>query len=270
MENKQEDAYKCPSFSSYSSDRLVEIAVRVAAGRSNDAIQNGDDEDFQFALVRKDDKEVLVDESICDGQIERVFPVFDRDLLLNNNYGEESGGSKQSESRATAPLGKIFIEDREDRDGDNPVSCWSSEADALENIPEGTYCIWRPKAAEPPPSSLCKKSNSTGSASKRGKFRDLLRSNSEGKDSFVFLTPKNGENKLLEDLGGKAKGKVVKGGGSPSGAGFSRAPSAHEAMYVKNRAINERNKKKSYLPYKRDLVGFFVNANGLGKSFPRF
>ncbi|KAL6518836.1 hypothetical protein OROHE_017589 [Orobanche hederae] len=263
MENKQEDAYKCPSFSSYSSDRLVEIAVRVAAGSSNDAVQNGEDEDFQFALVREDDKEVLAEEFICDGQIESVFPVFDCDLLLNNNCGEESGGSKQSESRATVPFGKIFIEDREEA-SDNPVSFLSSEADALENIPEGTYCVWRPKAADPPPSSLCKKSNSTGSASKRWKFRDLLRSNSEGKNSFVFLTPKNGENKLLVDLPGKAKGKVVKGGGSASGAGFPRAPSAHEALYVQNRAINEGNKKKSYLPYKRDLLGFFVNANGLG------
>ncbi|KAL6520256.1 hypothetical protein OROMI_032436 [Orobanche minor] len=262
MENKQEDAYKCPSFSSYSSDRLVEIAVRVAAGSSNDAVQNGEDEDFQFALVREDDKEVLAEEFICDGQIESVFPVFDRDLLLNNNRGEEYGGSKQSESRPTVPFGKIFIENR---DGDNPVSCSQSEADAFDNIPEGTYCVWRPKSADAQPSSLCKKSNSTGSASKRWKFRDLLRSNSEGKDSFVFLTPKNGENKLLVDIPGKAKGKkVVKGGGSASGAGFPKAPSAHEALYVQNRAINEGNKKKSYLPYKRDLLGFFVNANGLG------
>ena len=43
---------------------------------------------------------------------------------------------------------------------------------------------------------ISKKSSSTGSASKRRRFRDLLRrSNSEGKDSFVFLTPSKREEK---------------------------------------------------------------------------
>ncbi|MCD7448395.1 hypothetical protein HAX54_041548 [Datura stramonium] len=59
----------------------------------------------------------------------------------------------------------------------------------LEGIPPGTYCVWRPRSAEESPSELCKKSNSTGSSSKRWKLRDFLhRSNSDGKETFVFLT----------------------------------------------------------------------------------
>ncbi|KAI3452433.1 hypothetical protein Pfo_009097 [Paulownia fortunei] len=258
MENGQEDGYTCPSFNSYSSDRLEEIAVKVAAENSND------DEDFEFALVRED-KEVLADEFVYDGQIGPIFPVFNRDLLLNND--DKFGGScenKRLESSIMVPLSQLFIENREDHEGDNPPSCSSSEADDLENIPAGTYCVWRPKAADQPSPSRCKKSKSTGSVSKRWKFRDLLRrSNSEGKDSFVFLTPKNREEKSSIEVSKKAKGKGVYGG-APG------APSAHEALYVRNRAMKEMDKKKSYLPYRQDLVGFFVNVNGLGKSFAHF
>ncbi|KAK6129329.1 hypothetical protein DH2020_036937 [Rehmannia glutinosa] len=262
MENSLEDVYTCPSFSSYSSDKLAEIAVRVAAESSNDAVRNEDDGDFEFALVREVDKEVFAEEFVCDGQIGPIFPVFNRDLLLNGEKLGARGENERLESSVAVPLSKLFIEDRE---GDDPTSCSSSEADELENIPAGTYCVWRPKGADQPSPSRCKKSKSTGSASKRWKFRDLLRSNSEGKDSFVFLTPKNRpEEKLSAVVPRKAKGKGAGGGGAAG------APSAHEALYVRNRAIKEGDKKKSYLPYRRDLVGFFVNVNGLSKSFSHF
>ncbi|KAL3624247.1 hypothetical protein CASFOL_033063 [Castilleja foliolosa] len=239
METKPEiDPYTCPSFSSYSSNRLSEIAVRVAAGISNE-----DEEDFEFALFRHD-SEVLID----DAQIGTVFPVFDLDLLQNRGGdGELSGESKQLDPSVTVPLSKLFLED-----GDNN-SCSSSEADELENIPAGWYCVWQPKAIDQPiqpPASECKKSKSTGSASKKWKFCEFLRSNSEGgKDNLVFLTPKN----RYEKSPAKVKGKR---------AAMAVAPSAHEALYVRKRSIMEGNKKKSYLPYRRDLIGFFGWSSG--------
>ncbi|KAL3621587.1 hypothetical protein CASFOL_036499 [Castilleja foliolosa] len=131
MEKKQEsDPYNCPNFSSYSSNRLSEIAVRVAAGISNE-----EEDDFEFALFRHD-SEVLID----DAQIGTVIPVFDRDLLQNRGGdGEFSGESKQLDPSVTVPLSKLFLED-----GDNN-SCSSSEGDVLENIPAGWYCVWQPK-----------------------------------------------------------------------------------------------------------------------------
>ncbi|CAA0834981.1 Protein of unknown function (DUF1645 [Striga hermonthica] len=192
-----------------------------------------------------------------------VFPVFDRDLLpasAGDEIGLESEANLPESSSAVAPLSKLFAEESEDR-----ASCSSSEVDELESVPEGTYCVWRPRAVDRPPPGGCRKSSSTGSASKRWRFRDLLRSNSEGKESFVFLAaPKTREEKpsatAAAELPGKAKGK---------GAGAA-ARSAQEALYVQKRAVVEGNKKKSYLPYRRDLVGFFVNVDGLGKRFPRF
>ncbi|BAT99243.1 hypothetical protein VIGAN_10064500 [Vigna angularis var. angularis] len=60
----------------------------------------------------------------------------------------------------------------------------SSEADELEGVPAATYCMWTPNSPR-----KCKKSNSTGSSSKKWKLFDLLRqSNSEGKESYLFLT----------------------------------------------------------------------------------
>ncbi|CAA0823410.1 Protein of unknown function (DUF1645 [Striga hermonthica] len=204
------DAYVCPSFSSYSSDRLAETAERSAG-----------DDDFEFSLVREDG------ENLIDGQIRQVFPVFNRDLL------------DSSESSVAVPLSRLFIE--EDRERDCPPSCSSSEADELENVPSGTYCVWRPRMP-----SQCRKSKSTGSASRRWNLRDLLRrSKSDGMDSFVFLT--RNRNK---------EGKAVK-------STEHRPPaSAHETFYVRNKAAKEVNKKKSYLPYRPELVGFFANVNG--------
>lgn len=257
MENGREDAYPCPSFNSYSSDRLAEIAVQIAAEKNEDC-----DEDFEFSLVRED-KEFSAEELVYDGQLGPIFPVFNRDLLLSDGGGPP-GGNERFESSIQVPLSKLFLED-----GENPPSCSSSEVDELENIPTGTYCVWRPKAVDQPSPSRCRKSKSTGSASKRWKFRDLLRrSNSDGKDSLVFLTPKNREEKLSPtEIPRKLKGKE----GTAAGASTAVvARSAHEALYVRNRAMNEVDRRKSYLPYRQDLVGFFVNVNVLSKGFPHF
>ncbi|CAA3016874.1 Hypothetical predicted protein [Olea europaea subsp. europaea] len=103
--------------------------------------------------------------------------------------------------------------------------------------------------------------------SKRWKFRDLVRRcNNEGKDSFAPLTPKHKEEKSKEIANSKnsTEKRVVSGE-------KSAANSLHEAFYVRNRTIKEGDRKKSYLPYRQDLVGFFPNANGLGRrSFPAF
>ncbi|KAG9151346.1 hypothetical protein Leryth_020951 [Lithospermum erythrorhizon] len=139
--------------------------------------------------------------------------------------------------------------------------------------------MWKPKAAPPSP-SMCNKSKSTGFGSKRWKLRDLLRrSNSEGKDSFIFLTPKRKEekNESKKKLSYVAKGKkstttttssptrrmlyspanrdVMRGNESPT-----RSPKS-------TKANGEMPKRKSYLPYRQDLVGFFTTVNSIGRNF---
>ncbi|KAL5860476.1 hypothetical protein ACOSQ4_001772 [Xanthoceras sorbifolium] len=251
----------CPSFNSYSSDKLVDVAARVSqelvdshqsnseAGVVEDSQQRSDDE-FEFVSIRTDSD---ASELFFDGQIRQVYPVFNRDLLLRDAREEE----------IRFPMKKLFIDDQ---GGPLSSSSSSSEADELEAVPEGTYCVWSPRRNSTDLSSpnRCKKSNSTGSScstssSKRWlKFRDLLkRSNSDGKDPYVYLnkTKTNADSKEKNRSSEFKTGKKV---------------SAHEAFYVKNRAIKEGDKKRSYLPYRRDLVGFFANVNGLGRTFPPF
>ncbi|PSR87577.1 Vicilin-like seed storage protein [Actinidia chinensis var. chinensis] len=280
----------CPSFNSYSSDVFVLIADKDTEESIPDAklIASKDldeDDDFEFDLVSGE-------EVLCDGRIREIFPVFNRDLLMRE---DRSGDGKPDVSNLRLSLKNLFMGAREDRDP--PSSSSSSEVDEFESIPDGTYCVWRPKLVDASP-SRCKKSKSTGSASKRWRIRDFLRrSNSDGKDSLVLLTPKNkdpkpansdgkdslvmltpknkdpkpakiheientNERRISVDAGaGKAKTKA---------AGEKVSASAHEVFYVRNRTMKEGDKRKSYLPYRQDLVGFFAKVNTVGKTFPPF
>ncbi|KAJ8536368.1 hypothetical protein K7X08_034769 [Anisodus acutangulus] len=255
------------SFNSYSNKNLAEIADRVVeefkaenethedffiadsggfSCNENEKEQgNADDDEFEFSFIKESEiLPVAADEIFYNGQIRPIYPIFNRDLLSNNDdiingRSHSNSTSEEASARLRLPLRKLFLE--EEREANS--SCSSSEADDLESIPAGTYCVWRPKETEKPDGS-CKKSNSTGS-SKRWKFRDLLhRSNSDGKDTFVFLTPL------------KKKEKTTKTDNAPKvTAKLKGVPAMH---YVKN----GEERRKTYLPYRQDLVGFFANMNG--------
>ncbi|XP_009588918.2 uncharacterized protein [Nicotiana tomentosiformis] len=140
--------------------------------------ENGDD-DFEFAFINTESEfsPISADEIFYNGQIR---PIFNTDLCSRDVQFKVSAPT----ASIRLPLRKLFIAERE-----TTPSCSSSEADDLESIPPGTYCVWRPRAAEDTLTEQCKKSKSTGSSSKRWKLRDFLhRSNSDGKDTFVFLT----------------------------------------------------------------------------------
>lgn len=298
MQAKREySSSQCLSFNSYSNKNLADIADRVVeefkaengtdedlfvdangylscfdSGRmlnhekadenEEEKIQeNEDDDEFEFSFVKESEiSPVAADEIFYNGQIRPIYPLFNTDLLLDNeDFMNASSNSRLEEASARPksirlPLRKLFLE--EEREPNS--SCSSSEADDLEGIPEGTYCVWRPKTDEKSAGS-CKKSNSTGS-SKRWKFRDLLyRSNSDGKDTFVFLTPsfKRKENKAEKATTDNASKVTAKSKGVPVVEG---SPAMH---YVKN---GGGEKRKTYLPYRQDLVGFFANVNGMSRN----
>ncbi|KAK2967177.1 hypothetical protein RJ640_005221 [Escallonia rubra] len=267
-----------PSFNSYSSSKLAQIAARVVEelrvdsesevddvfGFKNEEIpiareyrsqardeENGDD-DFEFALVSNeiDTSPIPADQIFYNGQIRPVFPVFDRSLLsaADVRFGEDSKPDDKPPARQSSrlPLRKLFFEERE------TSSCSSSEADELDGVQPNSYCVWRPKLAAESP-DRCKKSGSTGS-SKRWKFKDLLhRSNSEGKDSFVVLTsasPRKGEDNIE---------KAVK----------ESSPVALKARGVAG-GKKEGDRRLSYLPYRQDLTGFISSVNGLSRNINPF
>ncbi|XP_058087942.1 uncharacterized protein LOC131234948 [Magnolia sinica] len=285
-----------PSLSSYSSNRFAEIASKITETSPSEArnpsadddadaeshfdqfatdpppesseATNDTDDDFEFAFVCRDPNAspISADEIFSNGQIRPIFPIFNRNLL----FSESNSDKPENEGRSIRlPLRKLLIEDR-----DFPSSS-SSEADELEGVPNGTYCVWRPRAngaAAASSPDLGKKSNSTGT-SKRWRFRDLLhRSNSDGKDTFVFLAapPKKAEKAVvLKERRNSSEAKpAAKGKGK--GSSCEKEVSAAEKHYVRNRALKEGDRRRSFLPYRQDLVGFFANVNGLSRSLHPF
>ncbi|XP_073147363.1 uncharacterized protein [Henckelia pumila] len=252
-----------PSFNSYSNTNLVQIAARVVeefrAENDSDelydefyfdrkegfeSVKRDDeyddkDEDFEFEFSTKGSEQISADEIFYNGKIRPVYPVFDTHLLIGEDEIQNEVLQEKGAKTIRLSLRKLFMEERETA---TTSSSSSSDADELEGVPSETYCVWRPKAAP-------LKSSSTGSSSKRWKLKDLLhRSHSEGsKDGAVLFTTSNsGRKKESEN---KTK---------ETAAGAVKVKSAATSLY--NRDGGE--KRRTYLPYRQDLIGFFSNANG--------
>ncbi|PWA59289.1 hypothetical protein CTI12_AA394760 [Artemisia annua] len=247
-----EDSGVSPSFSCYSSDSLTSKAVAKV-------IQEQLAEPFnEFGVISEDDFEFSFEEvshKDMDSKSWQVYPVFNRDI---DHEAKSKDGKIDVSVSITSPLRKLFID--EEFVSSSYSSSESEEADSeaeLENIPSGTFCVWRPKAesGSPSPSMVkCKKSSSTGSGSKRWSIRYLLkRCNSDGKEPMVLLSSKQKRN----------SGEVTRAVSRLKG----QIP-VHEMFYVQRRAENEIVKRKSFLPYRQNLVGLFGNVNGMGKMLP--
>lgn len=226
---------------------------------------DNEEEEFSFACGI-DAPPIAADEVFYNGQIRPLFPLFNQNLLLS----DEDLEALKEQLPIKPPVKNIFIQTE-----DNPIPATSSEEIA------GPFCEWsKNKAIEATTNNpdVCKKSNSTG-FSKLWRFKDFLhRSNSDGRDTFVFLNPttpapaakveekvnrKDETTKTSESekkkISGEVKviGKVTK---KKKSVKKSEGVLAHEA-YMKSKAKAE-DRRRSYLPYRPELVGFFTNVNG--------
>ncbi|EOA24627.1 hypothetical protein CARUB_v10017898mg [Capsella rubella] len=237
-----------PSFSTYSGDRLSEIAERVCYREKSD-------EEFEFSITAPPPPT----------SSSSVFPVFNKNLI---------SGETSPEKTVIIPLKDLFL--REKEVNQPPQQTYSSssdddEEDEFEELPSEIYCPWTP-ARSMSPSGGCRKSKSTGSSStsswcrKKWRLRDLLkRSKSDGKQSLKFLNPTN----TVEESTSSSTEKVVikKKEKKKETVSVVSVVSAHEKFYLRNKAMKEEDKRKSYLPYKQDLVGLFSNIHRYGKTF---
>lgn len=246
------------------SDAVTESAEQEPQLEEED--EEDGDSDFEFACLIPGGSPVSADDVFDNGQIRPFFPLFNRDLVFADSEPDPS----LSPSVLRPPMKKVFAEAGVGGGADEP---------------QGTYCEWTARIVEetPPSPGSCQKSNSTGS-SKLWRLRDLLpRSNSDGRDAVVMLSPpadakpsdrgvekaKRSTEKAVERKEADVE-EAKKGKGK--GKGKTTAPSAHERHYVKSRAAKESDKRKSYLPYRRDLLGlgFFTSVNGLSKNLHPF
>ncbi|XP_064950262.1 uncharacterized protein LOC135601288 [Musa acuminata AAA Group] len=245
-----------------------------------------DDDDFEFAVVIKDPETgaaIYADEIFADGRIRPIYPVFNRALLDDDRLGSSDapapGEGEENTSALRGTLRRLLIEER----AENPASALSSSsssavAEELEGIPPGTYCVWAPRSSATPSPSRCRKSRSTGS-SLRWRLRDLVlgRSHSDGKEKFVFLAAAEKKGKESPSRGTKVEAGKGKDGGATKTRGKAGkgtevdVVTAYRIYYGKGgQATRSGAARRSFLPYKKDLVGLFANVNGITRSHHPF
>ncbi|KAF2600971.1 hypothetical protein F2Q68_00011734 [Brassica cretica] len=236
MEKITSTASFSPSFSTYSGDNLVKIAERVGV----DHYKEKGDDSFEFATLQ----------TVHEAASSLVFPVFDKKP------------EDVSPETVVTPLKDLFLHENEQSPKKQTYSSSDEEEeeeDELDTMPGEIYCPWTPARSPVEMTSPCRKSKSTGSSStstwsrRRWRIRKLLkRSRSDGKETLEFLntSPKNKETVKTKSKK-KEKEKV--------------SVSAHEKFYLRNKAMKEEDKRKSYLPYKQELVGLFSNIHRHGK-----
>jgi hypothetical protein len=193
-------------------------------------------DDFTFACVKSDKSTIPAGDIFQNGQMRPVFPIFGRE------YPDLFFAGDDVSSKYIRPLvKKLFVVQPSPAAAENETTVAEAAA--------GTFCEWSAKTVyEVSASERCKKSNSTG-FSKLRRFREMvLRSNSDGKDAFVFLNDVNHSNGEKKQKGEKTKETAL-------------------TAYMKSKA-KESDKRKLYLPYKQ--VGLFTNVNGLTKNIHPF
>ncbi|XP_057528766.1 rRNA biogenesis protein RRP36-like [Amaranthus tricolor] len=205
-------------------------------GNEDEEEEDDENEEFEFCFVGDLSSPVSAEEVFKDGQIRAVAP-----------YSAEN--AEEGESSRGPPVKKLFVVSSPEND----------------DVAEGPYCTWKSPVPE-----MSRKSNSTG-FSKLWRVKELLaRSNSDGKDSFVFLTGKNDETSSTKKKKKKKEVKMEKKSETTAFGGESKQKkkkkSAYELLYG-----GKKDKKKvggkSYLPYRQDLVGFFTNgSSGLSRN----
>nr|AAM65077.1 unknown [Arabidopsis thaliana] len=243
---------------------------------NEDDEEEDEEEEFSFACVNGEGSPITADEAFEDGQIRPVFPLFNRDLLFEYENEDDKNDNVSVTDENRPRLRKLFVEDR-NGNGDG------EETEDSEKEPLGPYCSWTGGTVAEASPETCRKSNSTG-FSKLWRFRDLvLRSNSDGRDAFVFLNNSNDKTRTRSSSSSsstaaeendkkviteKKKGKEKTSTSSETKKKTTTTKSAHEKLYMRNRAMKEEVKHRSYLPYKQ--VGFFTNVNGLSRNIHPF
>ncbi|XP_027357189.1 uncharacterized protein LOC113866563 [Abrus precatorius] len=214
----------------------------------NDDIESiGEQEDFSFAGIDPQGTLIFADEIFENGQIR---PFFNQSLDYSNTQGDVSLALR-------SPLKKLLIQQCNSLSLESIGTSKDLHKESSQNI-----MMVEVEASN----KKCQKSNSTG-FSKIWRFRQYLkhRSNSDGEDVFVSINPsmsisKRSNKEKVENIASKKE----------KGDKHKKTVSAHEKLYVMNRNKKENSKRRSFLPYRKELIGFFANRNGFSKNLHSF
>lgn len=251
-------------------------AVEAAEVVEDEAEDGGDEFSFPVPPV-----------SAADAFIVPVYPIFGRPPSPPPR-GEVVEEEEPETATVRVPLGRLLLEEREfrarerEQDGRSASArrAWHEEEDEdLEGVPPESYCLWAPggggqsqsQSSAPASPRQCRKSGSTGSVLRWRRISDRLvgRSHSDGKEKFVFLNaaavpvPEPPRRSTKEDEEGAGGG--INKGGDPGSV-------AHQLRYYGRGGAGggSGSRRRSYLPYKQELVGLFANVSGLRRSYHPF
>ncbi|CAM0881970.1 unnamed protein product [Alopecurus aequalis] len=196
----------------------------------------------------------------AEGCIVPAYPIF----------GRPPSPPEPETATVRLPLGRLLLMERDfrARQKDGERSPPDEESGELEGVAPESYCLWAPGGQSAPSSPLrCRKSGSTGSVLRWRSISERLvgRSQSDGKEKFVFLTAGSGSGSGPPKPDDKGEGgKKGDGGVSVDDCGWS--------YYSKGGGGGSggAGRRRSYLPYKQELVGLFANVSGLRRSYPPF
>ncbi|CAL4901746.1 unnamed protein product [Urochloa decumbens] len=209
------------------------------------------DDDFTFAAVPRP----LLLAAPGGGRMGTLYPVFGRPR------SPPRPAPAPETATARVPLGRLLLVDREPAP---PPAQPRHDDDDLDSVPAEMYCPWSPgwssPAASPSP-ARCKKSGSTGSVL-RWRPRLVGRSQSDGKEKFVFLSA---------SASGSGSGRRGRSGGGDGGAVAAALGGHAWSYYAKGGGVgNGGARRRSFLPYKQDIVGLFANAAVFRRSYHPF
>jgi hypothetical protein len=206
------------------------------------------DGEFEFPFVTRD--AAPADELFADGRVRAFYPVFGR--VLDDPLPEEP---------AEPPNPRVF---QLEKVRASSVASTSSSTGELDGASPDSYCLWTPGSSlASSPSRPPRKSGSTGSMSRWRRIEELVvgRSHSDGREKFGFLAAPPS---LARDHAASRRARQQQ---QARESEVTEVAAGRRMSYGgANKASVSSGARRTFLPYRQELVGLFANVHGLSRS----
>ncbi|XP_066309263.1 uncharacterized protein [Miscanthus floridulus] len=246
------------------------VATAVVRTEDDDVASGDEDSDGEFEFPFVSRESAAADELFAGGRIRAFYPVFGRVL------------DEAPAPAPRAPLGRLFQLEQARTSSVASTSSSSSSASSstagagLVGASPDSYCLWTPgssSSAASSPSRPPRKSGSTGSIARWRRIGELVvgRSHSDGRERFLFLSapPSPARDREHSSPASKAKAKQPPKGSKAAATELDTVAAGRRVSYGGAKASTGGG-RRTFLPYRQDLVGLFANVRGLSRSHHPF
>ncbi|CAD6332764.1 unnamed protein product [Miscanthus lutarioriparius] len=261
-------------------DALAPVVQLLSSSGEESSDDDEGELEFEFPFVSRDSPAgtaAPADELFADGRIRTFYPVF----------GRGSGctalpAAPEVQPRVRGQLGQLFLEETRERNSSTSSTASTSSSsgaatddDGLEGVAPESYCVWRPgSSASASPSPPPRKSGSTGSMARWRRISGLVvgRSHSDGREKFLFVAsapPHDALRRHKKPATAPAAGACRKPPPPVAAPATEADAAAHRIAYLARGGVPVPpggTPRRTFLPYREELVGFFANVNGISRS----